>query len=493
LFYGNEKQAIHTPVVPLGFSEFLTRVRTYNQNKAFKGTIRTDQAAAFYNRQTIVQIFYRIPLSQHKAPTVKIDDPEGEFPNRKISLKHVRLSRPEAPFQEMQLDTFFLPNTQAIQRRAGELQREGLMSGESAAHRRVLVSVDVTSRVLDAKMLSSASFGERGLPIRTAQYAAIMLRPHRDTLKKLTTDDGNEFTDLFQSTLQKILDIPDLQFVRVSKQGTSQTHPGVLAPVETAVRSIREHLEKYRRLYNTPHYTHPEGLHSIVSSFNRTKNQAFLHRYSPNEFVAHSLADTKTEHASSYFHRYREAVRGTQAQALASRSLRVGEIVRVRRAQSAFWKQSYQNLTCHLYRVKEIKKSYLVTLRRLKYPTGGYHGAIQNTEEEEAEKFIHITRLIRFHTDYLYDPPPAYTYYQTFVRRLRQAEDEAGAQYVLQPVPVAQRDATKRPNLKELLKQPAVTVQPRVLRPRTQPASSSQDESESTNPYARTYGKRKRN
>jgi hypothetical protein len=151
-------------------------------------------------------------------------------------------------------------------------------------------------------------------------------------------------------------------------------------------------------------------------------------------------------------------------------------------------------MTCHLYRVKEIKKSYLATLRRLKYPEGGHHGAIQNTEEEEeAEKFIHITRLIRFHTDYLYDPPPAYTYYQTFVRRLRQAEDEAGAQYVLQPVPTAQRDATKRPNLKELLKQPAVTVQPRVLRPRTQPTSSAQDESESTNPYARTYGKRKRN
>jgi hypothetical protein len=140
-------------------------------------------------------------------------------------------------------------------------------------------------------------------------------------------------------------------------------------------------------------------------------------------------------------------------------------------------------MTCHLYRIKEIKKSYLIPLRRLKYPEGGYHGAIPNTEEEEAEKFIHITRLIRFHTDYLYDPPPAYTHYQTFVRRLRQAEDEAGAPYALQPVPAAQRDSTKRPDLKELLKQPAVTVQPRVLRPRTQPTSSP-DEPESNNSYA---------
>jgi hypothetical protein len=80
-------------------------------------TVRVDQAVAFYNRQSIVQIFFRIPASQHKAPTVKIEDPDGEFPNRKISLKHVRLSRPEEPFQEMQLDTFFLPNAQAAQRR----------------------------------------------------------------------------------------------------------------------------------------------------------------------------------------------------------------------------------------------------------------------------------------------------------------------------------------------------------------------------------------
>jgi hypothetical protein len=162
LFYGSEKDALHAVVVPLGFSEFLTRVRGYNQDKPFKEGIRVDQAAAFYNRQSIVQIFFRIPASQHKAPTVKIDDPEGEFPNRKISLKHVRLSRPQDPFQEMQLDTFFLPNTQATQK------RDGVMSGMSVPLRRVLVAVDVTSRTLDAKMLSAVQLGVRGLPIRTA-------------------------------------------------------------------------------------------------------------------------------------------------------------------------------------------------------------------------------------------------------------------------------------------------------------------------------------
>jgi hypothetical protein len=330
LFYGSEKTAIRAPIVPLGFSEFLTRVRVYNQDQESHKVIRSDQAAAFYNRQSIVQLFFRIPASQYKAPTVKIDDPTGEFPNRKISLKHVRLSRPEEPFQEMQLDTFFLPNTQATQRRAGELHRDGVISGASNPLRRVLVAVDTTSPTIDAKMLTGVQLGERGLPVCTAHYAAIMLRPYAHTLKKITTDDGVEFTDLFQSTLRKVLNRPSLQFMRISKQGTGQTHPGILAPVETAVRSIREHLEKYRRLYNKPHYTQAGGLHSIVSSFNRTKNQAFLHRYSPNEFVAHSLADTKTERASTYFHRYREAVRVTQTQALASRSLRVGEIVRVR-------------------------------------------------------------------------------------------------------------------------------------------------------------------
>jgi hypothetical protein len=121
----------------------------------------------------------------------------------------------------MQLDTFFLPNTQAAERRGRELQRDGVMSGESASLRRVLVSVDITSRTLDARMLSALQLGPRGLPVRTAQYAAVMLRPHKHTLKKITTDDGNEFTDLFQTTLQQILEIPDLQFVRISEEGTS--------------------------------------------------------------------------------------------------------------------------------------------------------------------------------------------------------------------------------------------------------------------------------
>jgi hypothetical protein len=42
------------------------------------------------------------------------------------------------------------------------------------------------------------------------------------------------------------------------------------------------------------------------------------------------------------------------------------------------------------------QKNYLITLRRLKYPEGGYNGPILKTEEEEAEKFIHITRIVRF-------------------------------------------------------------------------------------------------
>jgi hypothetical protein len=83
------------------------------------------------SRFIIAQIFFSVPTSQHKAPTVKIEDPEGEFLNRKISFKHVRLSQPEVPFQEMQLGTLFLPNTQVLMRRGRELQREGLRSGES--------------------------------------------------------------------------------------------------------------------------------------------------------------------------------------------------------------------------------------------------------------------------------------------------------------------------------------------------------------------------
>jgi hypothetical protein len=67
LFYGSETTAVHAPIVPLGFSEFLTRVRAYNQDQGSHKAIRSDQAAAFYNRQSIVQIFFRIPASQYKA------------------------------------------------------------------------------------------------------------------------------------------------------------------------------------------------------------------------------------------------------------------------------------------------------------------------------------------------------------------------------------------------------------------------------------------
>jgi hypothetical protein len=116
----------------------LTRsLRTFNPPHP----ILQRQAVAFYNRQTIVQIFFRIPASQHKAPSVYLHDPKGEFPKRKISLKSVRLDRPKEPFHEMQLDTFFLPNTSAAQGRARQLQREGLVSGASSALRRVLVAV----------------------------------------------------------------------------------------------------------------------------------------------------------------------------------------------------------------------------------------------------------------------------------------------------------------------------------------------------------------
>jgi hypothetical protein len=101
LFYGTRQQAEESPVLPLGFSEFLTRVQAHNATHP-PHPILHKQAVAFYNRQTIVQIFFRIPASQHKAPSVYLHDPKGEFPKRKISLKSVRLDRPKEPFHEMQ-------------------------------------------------------------------------------------------------------------------------------------------------------------------------------------------------------------------------------------------------------------------------------------------------------------------------------------------------------------------------------------------------------
>jgi hypothetical protein len=66
------------------------------------------------------------------------------------------------------------------------------------------------------------------------------------------------------------------------------------------------------------------------------------------------------------------------------------------------------------------------------------------------------------------------------VRRLRQEEDEAGSQYVLQLVPEAHRDAHVRPE--EPPPQPVVTVDPHMLRPGRSGTTEA-----SSNPYARTY------
>jgi hypothetical protein len=82
---------------------------------------------------------------------------------------------------------------------------------------------------------------------------------------------------------------------------------------------------------------------------------------------------------------------------------------------------------------------------------------------------LKIGEIASVHTDYLYDPP-AYTRYQIFVRRLRREEDEAGPQYVLQPVPESHREASVRP--KEPPAQAPVTVDPNVLRPRRSDTST---------------------
>jgi hypothetical protein len=86
---------------------------------------------------------------------------------------------------------------------------------------------------------------------------------------------------------------------------------------------------------------------------------------------------------------------------------KVGEIVRVRRALR---KQSYQQMTCLLYKVMRIEDHYLVTLRRLRYPDGGYQGHIPDILYPKSN--IHMKRVVRVHTDYLYDPP-AYTRYRS--------------------------------------------------------------------------------
>jgi hypothetical protein len=75
---------------------------------------------------------------------------------------------------------------------------------------------------------------------------------------------------------------------------------------------------------------------------------------------------------------------------------------------------------------------------------------------QEATRDIHITWIARLPLR----SSLSYTQYQSFVHRLQQSEDEAGSQYVLQPVPLEHRDAVEPPA------HVPIVVHPRVLRPR---------------------------
>jgi hypothetical protein len=103
----SREQAEDSPVLPLGLSEFLTRIHAHNAPQP-PHPILHKQAIAF----TISKPLYRsFSVSLHrniKRRSVCLHDPKGEFPKRKISLKSVRFDRPEGPFREMQLDTLFL-------------------------------------------------------------------------------------------------------------------------------------------------------------------------------------------------------------------------------------------------------------------------------------------------------------------------------------------------------------------------------------------------
>jgi hypothetical protein len=92
----------------------------------------------------------------------------------------------------------------------------------------------------------------------------------------------------------------------------------------------------------------PSGYIELLAHPTVQRTSFFAHRYSPNEFVHHSVADSKTEQPASYFHRYREAVRLTGDYTCDEHELHSGNrATRISHATSTVSKRSNRITSLH--------------------------------------------------------------------------------------------------------------------------------------------------
>ena len=376
-FYGNEASVDR---VNIGFTKFLARLR---DDKIF---VDQEEAVYFYNRQVLVQIFFRFP--QGGPPTRKNTNPNKM--GRKASYP---LRRPSVANTHLQVDLF-------------EITTPGSTVRADSLHRKRIgvIVVDISTRYIWCGPLQAAkSGGSVGRLVN--KLISDNIAQHVTEIK---TDAGTEFGPEFDAVTSP--HFPHATHVRVNKAGLLTKAPGPVAPVETAVRQFREYLERYRRLQHSEFFT-MEDFRRITTLANEEVHSAFGNKASPA-----SLQRDPNKLQGFIEQKYTRDVAKVQQQTAGLTPLVIGDIVRLQRIRGAFTKQSYPNLTYDVYKVKAIEQQYIVHVKN------------ERTSEEHR---IHKNRIAKIKLP-LEDPPETSSYKQ-FVARLRNLLD-ADKDYYLNPI-----------------------------------------------------------
>lgn len=447
VFYGdapNHDTTQFAPtVLPMGFTDLLRRVMQRPEK------IPQNEIVYFYNRQTIVQIFFRLPNRFLRQPrTAELKRRQKPF---RRAPRSIPLQRPDKPFTEIQFDTWIIGNREkAKENEEKDLELTGVPIRKTPKAYRILVGVDVTSRyILGAQRLQYNSENKNEMQTKNAHAAWNILSkanqafPVLKNLERVVTDDGNEYQDLFIAILQKMGVSKQVNFVRINKTGTLMQHPGILAPAEVAIRSLREFYEKYITLSYIRHsFPTPEVLERIVLAHNQRKNSALMRgRFSPLEYL--QAYENDDPHVKLFQTQQTHMIEEARKQ-FAETRVKVNELVRLKRVKGAFDKQSYQSQTASLYRVKAVQGSY-VFLIVVPLPRTGFHGQvnISTASVDDPSHFvrkhgaeipakgrfskitpIHHSRIVRIKHDRLWDPP-AYTGYKRFLESIKNDEDRS--------------------------------------------------------------------
>lgn len=373
--------------------------------------ITPGHALWYYNRTTIAQIYFR---TGRQKPAAAIKRP---------------LMRKYDPMREIQLDTF---SYQAVTR-AGEREYRDLPT--SFMH--VLVATHTGSRVIFARLV-------RGR-FRTSSVALALVRmipPEAQRLVRvIRTDDGNEFRGLLREMAARgwafaqppppqhaevrlvqntddrtVTELGGVRHVAENKAGAMVTgrgvSPGVLAPVEVAVRTVRELIEAWKRVGQPDRRGQPwtEVLPRLTYVYNNTVHAAFGNRHSPFDVL---LDPELQEHYRTQNARARARIREQQQND--PRVLRAGDFVRIRRVEGAFDKQSIPDWSYDVYQVKseyeEQNNFTFVPLRRVRQVTREYQDPPAKNVEEPP--LVHYSRLGKVKTldidgrpGQTLDPPP---------------------------------------------------------------------------------------